>query len=181
MVSFLPLCCKGFHLCWTGCNDIYPAIGVTATGVIDPATGLWYLTSKTYSEEVSALLESRQLKMLMALIVPIRYLWAQQCTRTPERPLLFPCYQHRRPIRSAKLPNTSAPDAFPEQQEQMAGCWRSPPTACAAAGWRLHLHRLGVALHSVQLHWSNRWVPQIHRCCSGGLFYAVSVHSGHKC
>ncbi|KAJ4985819.1 fungistatic metabolite [Stagonosporopsis vannaccii] len=34
-----------------GCNDIYPAIGVTGTGVIDPATGLWYLTSKTYSEE----------------------------------------------------------------------------------------------------------------------------------
>lgn len=35
-----------------GCNDIFPAIGVTGTGVIDPATGLWYLTSKTYSDAV---------------------------------------------------------------------------------------------------------------------------------
>ncbi|KAJ4401869.1 hypothetical protein N0V91_007652 [Didymella pomorum] len=33
-----------------GCNDIFPAVGVSGTGVIDPATGLWYLTSKTYSE-----------------------------------------------------------------------------------------------------------------------------------
>jgi outer membrane protein assembly factor BamB len=35
-----------------GCNDIFPAVGVSGTGVIDPATGLWYLTSKTYSEPV---------------------------------------------------------------------------------------------------------------------------------
>ncbi|KAJ4332879.1 hypothetical protein N0V95_009549 [Ascochyta clinopodiicola] len=34
-----------------GCNDIFPAIGVSGTGVIDPATGLWYLTSKTYSDQ----------------------------------------------------------------------------------------------------------------------------------
>ena len=34
------------------CNDIYPTIGVSGTGVIDPATGLWYLTSKTYRQEV---------------------------------------------------------------------------------------------------------------------------------
>lgn len=35
------------------CNDISPAIGVSGTGVIDPATGLWYLTSKTYDDRVS--------------------------------------------------------------------------------------------------------------------------------
>src|SRR5690242_20051712 len=102
--------------------------------------------------------------MLMALIVPIWYLWAQQCTRTPEWPLLFPCYQHRGPIRGTELSNTSASDAFPEQQEQMASCWRSPPTPCATAGGRLHLYGLGITLHPVQLHWSNRWIPQIHRC-----------------
>ncbi|KAI5363831.1 putative quinoprotein alcohol dehydrogenase-like superfamily [Septoria linicola] len=33
------------------CNDISPAIGVSGTGVIDPSTGLWYFTSKTYSEQ----------------------------------------------------------------------------------------------------------------------------------
>ncbi|KAF2731461.1 WSC-domain-containing protein [Polyplosphaeria fusca] len=33
------------------CTDISPTIGVTATGVIDPDTGIWYLTSKTYSEQ----------------------------------------------------------------------------------------------------------------------------------
>ncbi|KAF2651061.1 WSC-domain-containing protein [Lophiostoma macrostomum CBS 122681] len=32
------------------CVDINPLIGVTATGVIDPDTGIWYLTSKTYAE-----------------------------------------------------------------------------------------------------------------------------------
>ncbi|KAI9756906.1 MAG: hypothetical protein M4579_003660 [Chaenotheca gracillima] len=31
-----------------GCVDINPFIGVTATGVIDPDTDVWYLTSKTY-------------------------------------------------------------------------------------------------------------------------------------
>ena len=34
-----------------GCVDINPTVGVTATGVIDPASGIWYLTAKTYSEE----------------------------------------------------------------------------------------------------------------------------------
>ncbi|KAI5207927.1 hypothetical protein E4T38_03158 [Aureobasidium subglaciale] len=33
-----------------GCVDINPTVGVTATGVIDPDTGIWYLTSKTYSD-----------------------------------------------------------------------------------------------------------------------------------
>lgn len=33
-----------------GCVDINPTVGVTATGVIDPATGIWYFTSKTYSD-----------------------------------------------------------------------------------------------------------------------------------
>ncbi|KJX97614.1 hypothetical protein TI39_contig476g00008 [Zymoseptoria brevis] len=33
------------------CNDIAPAIGVTGTGVIDPSSGIWYLTSKTYSDQ----------------------------------------------------------------------------------------------------------------------------------
>ncbi|OCK79181.1 WSC-domain-containing protein [Lepidopterella palustris CBS 459.81] len=32
-----------------GCVDINPTVGVTATGVIDPSTGIWYLTAKTYS------------------------------------------------------------------------------------------------------------------------------------
>ena len=31
-----------------GCVDINPTVGVTATGVIDPDTNTWYLTSKTY-------------------------------------------------------------------------------------------------------------------------------------
>ncbi|KAF4438033.1 WSC domain-containing protein 2 [Fusarium austroafricanum] len=31
-----------------GCVDVSPTVGVTATGVIDPATDTWYLTSKTY-------------------------------------------------------------------------------------------------------------------------------------
>ena len=33
-----------------GCVDINPTVGVTATGVIDPDTGIWYLTAKTYSD-----------------------------------------------------------------------------------------------------------------------------------
>ena len=34
-----------------GCVDINPHIGVTATGVIDPATDTLYLTSKTYADQ----------------------------------------------------------------------------------------------------------------------------------
>ena len=33
------------------CVDINPLIGVTATGVIDPATDVWYLTAKTYVDQ----------------------------------------------------------------------------------------------------------------------------------
>ncbi|KAF2170005.1 hypothetical protein M409DRAFT_36011 [Zasmidium cellare ATCC 36951] len=33
------------------CNDIAPAVGVSGTGVIDPSTGYWYLTSKTYTDD----------------------------------------------------------------------------------------------------------------------------------
>ncbi|KAF2640189.1 Pyrrolo-quinoline quinone [Massarina eburnea CBS 473.64] len=33
------------------CVDINPLIGVTATGVIDSETGIWYLTAKTYTEQ----------------------------------------------------------------------------------------------------------------------------------
>lgn len=36
------------------CNDISPAIGVTGTGTIDPSTGLWYFTSKTYADQVGS-------------------------------------------------------------------------------------------------------------------------------
>lgn len=31
--------------------DINPTVGVTATGVIDPSTGIWYITAKTYADE----------------------------------------------------------------------------------------------------------------------------------
>ncbi|TVY80927.1 WSC domain-containing protein [Lachnellula suecica] len=34
-----------------GCVDISPYVGVTATGVIDPDTDTWYLTSKTYLDQ----------------------------------------------------------------------------------------------------------------------------------
>ena len=35
----------------SGCVDINPHVGVTATGVIDPDTDTWYLTSKTYADQ----------------------------------------------------------------------------------------------------------------------------------
>lgn len=34
-----------------GCQDISDSVGSTATGVIDPATGTWYLTTKTYENQ----------------------------------------------------------------------------------------------------------------------------------
>lgn len=34
-----------------GCNDISDCIGSTGTGVIDPETGTWYLTTKTYEDQ----------------------------------------------------------------------------------------------------------------------------------
>ena len=34
-----------------GCVDINPTVGVTATGTIDPNTGYWYFTSKTYAPQ----------------------------------------------------------------------------------------------------------------------------------
>ena len=33
------------------CTDISPVIGVTATGVIDPASGTWFFSSKTYVDQ----------------------------------------------------------------------------------------------------------------------------------
>ncbi|KAF5021795.1 hypothetical protein F66182_6170 [Fusarium sp. NRRL 66182] len=36
-----------------GCVDVNPTVGVTATGVIDPATDTWYLTSKTYVDQTA--------------------------------------------------------------------------------------------------------------------------------
>ena len=37
-----------------GCNDIADCIGSTATGVIDPETGTWYLTTKTYENQTKS-------------------------------------------------------------------------------------------------------------------------------
>ncbi|RPB18619.1 WSC-domain-containing protein [Terfezia boudieri ATCC MYA-4762] len=37
-----------------GCNDISDCIGSTATGVIDPETGTWYLTTKTYEDQTKS-------------------------------------------------------------------------------------------------------------------------------
>lgn len=34
-----------------GCNDIADCVGSTATGVIDPDTGTWYVTTKTYEDQ----------------------------------------------------------------------------------------------------------------------------------
>ncbi|KAH7003124.1 WSC domain-containing protein, partial [Fusarium venenatum] len=34
-----------------GCVDVNPTVGVTATGVIDPDTDTWYITSKTYVDQ----------------------------------------------------------------------------------------------------------------------------------
>ncbi|KAF4970424.1 hypothetical protein FSARC_2544 [Fusarium sarcochroum] len=34
-----------------GCVDVNPTVGVTATGVIDPSTDTWYITSKTYANQ----------------------------------------------------------------------------------------------------------------------------------
>ncbi|KAL8920259.1 MAG: hypothetical protein Q9172_004572 [Xanthocarpia lactea] len=33
------------------CTDINPLVGVTGTGVIDPATDTWYITAKTYDDQ----------------------------------------------------------------------------------------------------------------------------------
>lgn len=34
-----------------GCNDVADCVGSTATGVIDPDTGTWFFTTKTYSDQ----------------------------------------------------------------------------------------------------------------------------------
>ena len=34
-----------------GCNDVADCVGSTATGVIDPDTGTWFFTTKTYVDQ----------------------------------------------------------------------------------------------------------------------------------
>lgn len=34
-----------------GCNDVSDCVGSTSTGVIDPETATWYVTTKTYEDQ----------------------------------------------------------------------------------------------------------------------------------